>query len=152
MHKQIRLPSFIEIPNKMTDECNMIRFHRFTQRRHIGFFRCMITFPVVTSYTRGNKIFPRIFTFTRFRHNVIDRQRHVTSSAVLAAMSIAAQNVFSREYNFFVGDTNKDRKTHHTGKRNGHRYRTNGFSVMGLHQFRFPQKEQNNCLFDVAYT
>jgi hypothetical protein len=65
-------------------------------------------------------------------------------------MSIAAQNVLSREDNFLEGDTDVDRETNDAWK--GHRHR-NGMqisTVRSFDQLSFPKKQKDDSLFYVA--
>jgi hypothetical protein len=81
---------------------------------------------------------------------MINSQRHIPAPAVLAPMSIAAQNVFPRKDDLFEGDTNVDRET--DDAREGHRLR-NGPQIPTIGRFdqlSFPEKQKDDSLFYVA--
>ena len=71
----------------------------FTLQLHIDFHGRAISFSQITTFTRYNHIGPIGFTTSRLRHNMINRQRVVGATTVLAGVIIAAQYVFPAELN-----------------------------------------------------
>lgn len=128
----------------------MVRLHRLTYQFHMGLVRCTITLPVVALDTCCDQIFPCLFTQSRFGKQVIDREGGIGAGAVLAAMTIAAENVLSRKNDFLVGDMNVHAKPHDARERHRHRDRMNLLPVMCIDEFRFAQEKEDNRLLDVA--
>ena len=83
---------------------------------------------------------------------MIDRERQISPSAVLTAVTVAAQHVFPRKDDLLVGDTDIEAKAHNAWKRDGHGDRVEQFSLLRFDQLRLSEKEQHNRFSDIAHT
>lgn len=128
----------------------MVGSDRLSHQRQLCLGWCPISFLVVASDTRADKILPRILSPASFRQDVVDGQTNIGPAAVLAAVTIAAENVLAREDNLFEGNPNVERKANDAWK--GHRYRhgMERLSVERFNQFSFAEEEEDDRFFDVA--
>jgi hypothetical protein len=82
-------------------------FPRDGTQFHAGFVQSTVTFLVIASDARSDKIFPCVFPSKGFRLYMVDSERGAGASAVLAAVSIATKHILPRKKNSFVGDAFK---------------------------------------------
>lgn len=60
---------------------------------HIGFFRCIAAFAPVTGHAGSHQVFPGVPTALVARDNVVDSQDAPLTTAILAGVVVAAQNL-----------------------------------------------------------
>ncbi len=73
-------------------------------KAHIGFFWGSTAFFVVAVNTGAHQVFPLVGAAARAGDNVVDGKRWACGAAVLAAVVVAAQDVFTRQLDLLVGD------------------------------------------------
>ncbi len=77
----------------MPDESHMVRSARNAQEFHPGFFRSAVPLLVVASHAGAHEVLPSIFTAASLRYHVVDGQKLISASAVLAMVAVASQNI-----------------------------------------------------------
>jgi len=95
----------------------MIGPDRPPSQHHLRFVRCLASLDVIAPNAGADQIFPRILPAAAFWHDVIDGQRNARSTAILAAVAIAAEDILSRKDHFFEGNSNIRRKPDNARKR-----------------------------------
>jgi hypothetical protein len=110
----------------------------------------VVALPVIAFNARGNKVFPGIFSFFRFRDNMINRQTDVRPAAVLAAVAIAPEDIFSGKDNFLVWNVYVHTQSDDAGERHGIGHGSNPLAVMRLDQFCFAEPQENDRFLYVA--
>lgn len=106
MEKQVGFPTFIDRPHKLSDKGHMIGAHWSSPQRHGRFFRRSVPLPVITIDTCAHQVFPRIFTTSGERKNVVKGKCQVASAAKLTSMSVPPKDVLSGEDNILVRESN----------------------------------------------
>lgn len=114
--------------------------------------RRAVALPVIAPYARADEVFPCFTAAARFRNNVVNRQRNVPAAAVLAPVTVSAENILARENYPFVRDADVDTETYDTRKRHRRRDRMKEKAVGSCDQFSFPEVEKDDCFLDVANT
>lgn len=104
--EQIRLPLIVDNTAEILNKRHVCRLTRLACQFHTSFFWRTAAFFVITAYTRTHKVLPRITTASGLRHNMIDRQRRPTRTAVLTAAIIAPDNITPREFDSLIGQIN----------------------------------------------
>lgn len=127
----------VDRSDKMPYEHDMIGTNGPPKKLHTGFVRCSVTLPVITLHTSRDKVFPGLGSPSGLWNDVVHSQSHFGFSAVLAAVTVTAQNILAGEDNFLIGDANVDRKADNAGKRHCHRDRAEEFAFTGSNQFCF---------------
>jgi hypothetical protein len=127
----------------------MIRADGPTGQHHLCFVRCPAAFDVIATKARADQIFPRILATTAFRHDMIDGQRNARRTAILAAMTIAPQDILSRKNDLLEWHPNIRRKPDDARKRHRNRSRAHRPARHAGHEFRFFKIKQNDRFFDI---
>ncbi len=81
---------------------------------------------------------------------MIYRQGDISTTTILASMSISAQDVLTRQNDLLEGDTNVDREANDAWKWHRHRNGMQRPTVRGFDQLSFPEKQKDDSLFYVA--
>jgi hypothetical protein len=139
VHEQIRLPTLIDRADEMPDERYVVGLHRPAKQPHVRIFRRAVALPVVAFHARRYEIFPCVFAFSRLRDNVINSQTDIGSSAILAAVAITPEDIFSRKDNFLVWNVYIHTQSDYTGEWHGIRHRSNALPVMRFDQLRLAE-------------
>jgi hypothetical protein len=119
IHEEIRFPPFVDIANKVTNEGNVIGFHRFSHQFHMRFIRRAVPFVVIAGNTGCNEIFPRFLSPPCSWTDMVYSQREISSAAILAPVTVASKDIFTGKDYFLIGDMNIDTKANNAGKRHG---------------------------------
>jgi hypothetical protein len=127
----------------------MIRADGPAREHHLRFVRRPAAFDVIAPKARAHQIFPGILTAAAFRHDVIDGERNARSTAILAPMAIAPQDILSRKNYLLKRHPNIRRKANHAREWHGNRSRAHRTARHGGHEFRFFKIEQNNRFLDI---
>src|SRR5205823_10427798 len=101
-------PAFVDRADEVSDEGDMIRFHRLPDQLHARLLGCPVTLPVVAIDACRHQILPGVLAESRFRDEVVDREGSIRARAVLTSMPVTAKDVLPREDNFLVGDVDVD--------------------------------------------
>jgi len=149
-HKEVRLPIFINAAYELTEERDMVRTDGPSHEGHLCFVRCLASLHIVTAQTRADQVLPRVLATTTLRHNVINRERDAHQSAILASVSIAAQNVLARENDFFKRNADVGRKPDHARKWHRHRSRVNGAAMQRAHELSLLKIQQDDRLLNTC--
>ncbi len=149
MHKQIRLPVLINSSDVLTQEYNMIGADRFFAERHSGIIGSEIAFFVIASQTSRDEILPGIFTTAGFGMDVIDGQPG-SGTAILAGMSVAAQNIFARENYFLEWHSDKMRKSYDAWEIHRRMCRAKYFIRCHADDFGFAHEDQDDRFLNAA--
>ena len=83
------------MPDEVADEGYVVRFHRLPEELHLSIVRRAVSLFIVTLHTRGDKIFPGILPRFCLWEDVIDSEGNIGSTAVLATMTVASEDIFS---------------------------------------------------------
>jgi len=150
IHEQVRFPPFINLTDIMTDEHEVVGSHRFAQQFHMRLIGSSVTLAVVAIDARGHEVLPGIFSRLRFGHHMVDGQRHITPTAVLAPVTISTKNVFAGKNDFLIRDLDVDAKPDDTWKRHAHGDSAHALALMCLNEFRLSKVQQHDRLLHIA--
>ncbi len=119
-------------------------------KRHVRLMRFPVSLFVVAANAGADEIFPRVLAASRLWDNMVNGQRHVSTSTVLTTMAVPSQDVFSCENNLLEGNPYVDAETHNT--REGHRggNRPQQKTITCLDKFGLSQVEKDDRLLYVA--
>ena len=104
----------IHSADEMTDKHYVVWTNRSAEKSHLCFMQSSVSFFVVTRDTRCYQIFPRIWTTLCSWDDMIHGEHGVSSPAILTTMSIAAQNILTREDNFFIRHSDENTEANYT--------------------------------------
>lgn len=114
--------------------------------------RRSVSLLIVAPYAGTYEVLPYVRTATSARNDMIDGQRDIRTAAILAAVPVAAKDVFSREDDFLEGNPDVDGEADNAGKRHRSGHRMEKLAVNGGNQLSFPKIQENDRLFDVTNT
>lgn len=152
VEEEIWFPSFVHPAHEVTDERDVIRSHGPAQQRHVRLLRSSIAFAVVAAHAGTDHVFPGVFAAPRNGDDVVDRQRQVSPSAILAPMPIAPQDILAREDDPLVGNLHVHRKLDDAWKRHRRGNGSDDPPLVRLNQFCFAKVKQNNSLLHIYHT
>jgi hypothetical protein len=144
VHKQIRLPPVVDRTNEMSNKHYVVRPNRFSHELHACFRGSTISFSVVAGYARTDQVLPRVGSSTSFRYNVVYREGFIGSSAVLAAMIVASQDVLARQYDLLVWHADIHRQAHDTWEGHRSRHGTEHLSIVRFDQFSLSKPKEDD--------
>jgi hypothetical protein len=127
----------------------MIRLDRAAMKFHIRLVERHIALTIIAANAGRDKIFPRIFSSTRFWNDVIDSKRR-PCTAILTLMSIATQNILPRKNDFLEWYMNVCREPHHTRECHRGMSRVNAFAGRRAHDLSLRHKEQDDRFLHTA--
>lgn len=85
---------------KLAEKRNVVRADGSAHKLHLRFVRCLAAFYIIAAQARAYQILPGVLATSAFRHDMIDRESDAGCAAILAAVAVSAQNIFSRQNNF----------------------------------------------------
>ena len=145
-----RLPALINGPDEMPNERNVVWLHRFPQEFHVRVFGRAVSFLIVAFDAGCHEVFPRIFSQSCLRENMVDRQRNISPAAILAPVSITAKNVLSRKDDLLVRNVHKDAEPHDARERHRHGNRMYAPILARFDEFGLTEEEEDNCFLGIA--
>jgi hypothetical protein len=141
---------FVQVAADIFDKSHVRRTARSTQQLDASFFGRAVAFADVAAHTSTGEVLPRVESATRLRHDVIHRERWLRRAAVLAVITVAAEDILARKFDFFRGCMDVAAKANHAWKLECLRYGADSARVITSYQFSFHQKKQNYCLLHIA--
>jgi len=99
-----------------------------------------VPFAVVTAHTCADHILPAIGPFTGFGHDMIDRHRAAAGGTVLAAMTVAGDDILPGEHDSFERDAAVLPQSHNRRKAVGIVDSADIKAVSALYHFGFALK------------
>lgn len=82
--------------DKIPDKHHMVWPDRFSAERHHGLVGSSVTFKIVAANAGADEVFPGIRSPPCPWNDMVYRERDITPAAILAPVTIAAQDVLSR--------------------------------------------------------
>lgn len=138
-------PAGIGNADELLDEGDLVGAAGAAHKHKAGLLRGFVPLQVVAAGAGADQILPAVRAAVNFRDDVIHGHLPVVLPAVLAGMAVPLDDVFASQEYPFLRDFDVKPQPDDGGNRKGAGNRTDGKPVGGLHDFRFPHKNQNHC-------
>lgn len=128
----------------------MCGLSRRSRQLHSYFLGSSIALFVIASYTRTDKVLPRITTAPRLRHNMVHCQRRFCCTTILATATITANNITPGQFDLLIRETDICTQPDDAGIRKGYGNCMDTTLFPFGNKFGFGKQKQNNCPFYIT--